>query len=89
MEAMVPTVRLFGDQPRNAARVEAGGAGIVVEPDEVSHGLGSLSPEGALRIRTAVEHVQANGAFRAAAARVAAELRQLPPVDDVLDALLA
>jgi hypothetical protein len=74
LEAGVPlvVVPLFADQPHNAVRVAAVGAGIVSSLD---------------RIRSSVEHVLEDAAFRDAAEAVAAEMRGLAPVDGFLDEL--
>jgi hypothetical protein len=72
---------LFADQPHNARRIEQLGAGIALE-----RGL-----EGVAELAEAVEEVIDDGSYRAAAARVAAEVRSLPPVEGapyVLRALL-
>jgi UDP:flavonoid glycosyltransferase YjiC (YdhE family) len=60
-------VPLFADQPSNGARVGVVGAGVTVPMDG---------------IRAGVERVLGNDSYRAAAARVADEMRRLPPVDD-------
>jgi UDP:flavonoid glycosyltransferase YjiC (YdhE family) len=62
-------VPLFADQPYNAARVAAAGAGVVAPLDGIAASL-----EGVLGDRR----------FRAGAQRVAAEMRGLPPVADLL-----
>jgi UDP-glucoronosyl and UDP-glucosyl transferase len=63
-------VPLFGlDQHTNAHRMEVVGAGVAV-PD------GATAP---LRVRSAVEHVLSDGAYRLAARRVADEIARLPP----------
>lgn len=60
-------VPLFADQPWNAARTAVVGAGVVAPMDG---------------IRAGIERVLADGSYRAAAGRVADELRGYPPVDD-------
>jgi UDP:flavonoid glycosyltransferase YjiC (YdhE family) len=67
-------VPLFADQPYNAARVAALGAGVATDPTGV---------------RAAVERVLAEPAFRAAAGRVALEAQGLPPIDAAPAALEA
>jgi UDP:flavonoid glycosyltransferase YjiC (YdhE family) len=61
-------VPLFADQPDNARRVAAVGAGVVSEP----------SPE---PLAAAISEVLANGSYQEAASRVAAEMASLPPAD--------
>jgi UDP:flavonoid glycosyltransferase YjiC (YdhE family) len=65
-------VPLFGDQPFNASRVAIAGAGVVASLDG---------------IRTAVELVLEDPAYRAAAQRASEEMRALPAVDTFLDRL--
>jgi UDP:flavonoid glycosyltransferase YjiC (YdhE family) len=69
-------VPLFADQPANAERVEASGAGFVAPPD-------------AGAIHTLLGRVLADPACAEAAQRIAAELRDHPPVDAAVDALEA
>jgi MGT family glycosyltransferase len=66
-------VPLFADQPYNAARVEGTGAGIAVT---------SPTADG---IRRAVETVLADGSYRTAAGRVAAEMRAHPPASAAVE----
>jgi UDP:flavonoid glycosyltransferase YjiC (YdhE family) len=70
LAAGVPSVVIpgFADQPRNAARVAALGAGIALD------GLAGLGD--------AVRRLLADDAYRAAARRVAAEVAALPSVDE-------
>jgi UDP:flavonoid glycosyltransferase YjiC (YdhE family) len=68
-------VPLFADQPLNAGRVEAVGAGLAAD---------AADPAG---IRAAVERVLAEPSFRASAARVAREAFALPPIDAVASVL--
>jgi UDP:flavonoid glycosyltransferase YjiC (YdhE family) len=73
---------IFADQPWNAERVDALGAGIAL--------MGG--PEAVGGLRDAVATLIADPAYREAAARVAEEIRALPSVDEaprVLRALLA
>jgi len=65
-------VPLFADQPYNAARVQAVGAGTVVQPP---------APPA---IAEAVLRVLEGGPYRAAAEAIAAELRSQPPVDEIV-----
>jgi UDP:flavonoid glycosyltransferase YjiC (YdhE family) len=69
-------VPLFADQPYNAQRVEAVGAGLVVEPR-------------AEAIRAAVLRILEDNSFRLSARLMAAEIRLLPSADRVLAGLLA
>jgi MGT family glycosyltransferase len=73
---------LFADQPHNARRVAELGAGIALE----------RGPAGVAELTEAVEVLLDDASYRAAAARVEAEVRTLPPVDGapyVLRGLLA
>jgi UDP:flavonoid glycosyltransferase YjiC (YdhE family) len=64
-------IPLFADQPWNAERVAALGAGIALEG-----GMDSVPGIG-----QAVHRVLTESSFRAAAQDVAADMRALPPVD--------
>jgi UDP:flavonoid glycosyltransferase YjiC (YdhE family) len=66
--AVVP---LFADQPWNAERVDALGAGIALDG----------GPEAIARLRDAVVRLTGDPGYRSAAQRIAAEMRALPPVD--------
>ncbi len=66
--AVVP---LFADQPWNAERVDALGAGIAL----------GRGPEAVARLREAVVRLIGDPAYRASAQRIAAETHALPPVD--------
>jgi len=78
LAAGVPAVVLprFADQPRNAERVAALGAGIAL-------------PDGPAELAAAVRRVLAEPSFRAAARRAQAEIAALPAVDEAPAALLA
>ena len=87
LAAGVPLVvtPLFADQPQNARRVAAVGAGLAVGPRD----------EGAMRsaidaadLRDAIAAVVEDDAYARAAAGIAADIRALPPADEAL-ALLA
>jgi len=65
-------VPLFADQPFNAIRITATGAGLHATVDEIG---------------TRLERVLADPAYRKGAERLAAELRSLPPVERFLDDL--
>ena len=69
-------VPLFADQPHNADRVAAVGAGLA---------LAGPDPAG---LRTAVERVLAEPDFGRAARRIAGEIAALPPVDAAVAALV-
>jgi UDP-glucoronosyl and UDP-glucosyl transferase len=66
------TVPLFGDQPANGLRVALAGAGVVAPIMELGR---------------SIERVLERESYPAAARRVAAEMRSLPPVDDFLERL--
>jgi UDP:flavonoid glycosyltransferase YjiC (YdhE family) len=70
-------VPLFADQPFNAARVEAVGAGLVVAPPEPGE------------LAAAVSRVVTDPPFGVAARAVAAEMRSHPPAGDAVAALCA
>ena len=72
LAAGVPSVVIpgFADQPRNAERVAALGAGIALAPDAPAD------------LGDAVRRLLAEPSYRAAARRVAAEVAALPSVDD-------
>jgi hypothetical protein len=74
LAAGVPLVvtPLFADQPYNGARVAAAGAGLSLTPG---------SPRAA-ELREALSKVLEDGAYRAAARRIAAEIAALPPVEE-------
>ena len=68
---------LFLNQPNNARSVDAAGAGIAVfDPDSWT-------------LRSAMERVLSDGAMRLAARRIAAEIAEMPSVDDAVDVMLA
>ena len=74
LAAGVPLVvaPLFADQPHNAERVAAAGAGLALPTRTTS----------AEALRSALARVLEQPAFRAAARRVAAEIAALPAIDD-------
>lgn len=76
--AGVPLVLLprFADQPANAHRVAEAGAGIAVDPTD------------AAAIRTAVGKVLTDMSYRAAAGRIADQLRTQPELDAVVAQLV-
>jgi UDP:flavonoid glycosyltransferase YjiC (YdhE family) len=79
LQAGVPQVLvpLFADQPLNARRVAAVGAGVALNGGPAAIG----------ELRDAVEGLLTNGTARAAAGRVADDIAALPPVHEV-EALL-
>ena len=83
----VVAVPLFADQPANAERVAAAGAGVLVRPDGGDIEARIATADLARRIRAAVVRVLTDTSYRDGAARVAAELRTLPGVEDVLSAV--
>jgi UDP:flavonoid glycosyltransferase YjiC (YdhE family) len=78
-EAAVPMVVVpqFADQPDNADRVAAVGAGIVV-------GGGEAAPATAGEVRAAVNGVLTEPSYREAAGAIAGEIAALPPVDEAV-----
>jgi UDP:flavonoid glycosyltransferase YjiC (YdhE family) len=78
-------VPLFGDQPDNARRVEAVGAGVVVWPEGEDDAMRSgLDPEA---LRDAVATVLDDPAYGRVAGELAAEMAALPPADEALGLL--
>ena len=65
---------LFADQPYNGRRVQEVGAGVSVAPDPAA-------------LQAGIETVLGYGSYRAAAARIAEEMRGQSPVDDAFSAL--
>jgi UDP:flavonoid glycosyltransferase YjiC (YdhE family) len=80
LAAGVPSVIVpqFADQPINAARVEAIGAGVRV-------GMGGTATVDAESVRAAVLRVLSEPRFRLRARRVAEEMAALPPADDAVE----
>lgn len=79
---------LLADQPTNARLVEQAGAGIVVAPTGgAADTMGLPGPADVPRLRSAIEAVLADPSYRAAAQRVAAEMRAQPTAAETLDAL--
>jgi UDP:flavonoid glycosyltransferase YjiC (YdhE family) len=80
-------VPLFADQPDNARRVAAIGAGVAVEPGDEAprEPVRSTIDTGALR--AAIEAALEDPTYRRSAERVADEMRALPPTDAALAAL--
>jgi UDP:flavonoid glycosyltransferase YjiC (YdhE family) len=86
LAAGVPLVvtPLFADQPQNGARVAAVGAGVVVEPRDGEAMRSAVDPAD---LRDAIAAVLADDGYGAAAGRIAAEIRELPPADAALAVL--
>jgi UDP:flavonoid glycosyltransferase YjiC (YdhE family) len=68
-------VPLFADQPYNARRVEEVGAGLALEPTDLS------------RLADAVRAVLADRSFRDSAGVIARETSRLPTVDSATEVL--
>jgi UDP:flavonoid glycosyltransferase YjiC (YdhE family) len=79
LAAGVPMVAvpMFADQPHNARRIAAVGAGL------------ALSKPDARVLRAAIERVLADAEHRRVARRIAEEIATLPTADDVVDVLVA
>jgi UDP:flavonoid glycosyltransferase YjiC (YdhE family) len=78
-------VPLFADQPLNARRVAAVGAGVALEaPAADGPPMPDVDPG---ELRAAIEAVLDDPAYAEAAGRIATEIRALPPTDKALDAL--
>jgi UDP:flavonoid glycosyltransferase YjiC (YdhE family) len=86
LAAGVPLVvtPLFADQPQNGRRVAAVGAGLVVEPHDEGAIRGAVNPAA---LHDAIAIVLADETFQHAASRIAAEIRELPPVDEALSVI--
>jgi MGT family glycosyltransferase len=72
----IVAVPLFADQPHNAQRVVAVGAGVTAQPDS-------------RHIRDCIARVLENESYRAAAKHVAAEMRSNPSTDAAVESLAA
>jgi hypothetical protein len=86
LAAGVPLVvaPLFADQPLNARRVAAVGAGIVVEPRDDGALRSAVDPAD---LHDAIAAVLADDAYGHAAGAVASDIRELPPADQALTVL--
>jgi UDP:flavonoid glycosyltransferase YjiC (YdhE family) len=84
LTAGVPLVVVpqFADQPDNAARVAATGAGIALDG-------GEAAPPTADELRAAVTAVLTEPGYRHGATALATEIAALPPADDAIDLLAA
>ncbi|MEJ2889306.1 glycosyltransferase [Actinomycetospora aeridis] len=74
---------LFADQPDNARRVAAIGAGVAVGSGALD---GTVDPAD---LRRAITEVLADPAYAGAARRVADEIHALPPVDEAVEVITA
>jgi UDP:flavonoid glycosyltransferase YjiC (YdhE family) len=91
LAAGVPLVLcpLFADQGANARVVQAAGAGLVVASTEsTAGGLRTLTPDDVASLRTGIECVLGDPAYRCAAGRAAAEIAAMPELNDVVTDLL-
>jgi UDP:flavonoid glycosyltransferase YjiC (YdhE family) len=88
LAAGVPLVvaPLFADQPQNACRVAAVGAGVVVEPRDDGAIRSAVDPAD---LHDAIAAVLADDAYRRAAGGVASDIRELSPADEALAVLAA
>jgi UDP:flavonoid glycosyltransferase YjiC (YdhE family) len=89
MVAGVPlaVVPLFADQPHNARRVAALGAGVALGMDAVAAAFGSDGLDRSAGMAGAVRALLSQPGYRAAAGAVAAEIAALPPVDAAVPVL--
>ncbi len=85
----VVIVPMFADQFANGDRVAAAGAGAVVHRDPLGAGRRPLGLGDAPHVADAIETVRSDPSFAAAAGRIAGEMASVPPVDTLLDDLLA
>lgn len=76
---------LFADQPVNAARIAALGAGIRVPPPDGA-AASAIEPSD---LRQAVDRVLSDPTFARAARRLADEIAALPPIDGAVDVIIA
>jgi UDP:flavonoid glycosyltransferase YjiC (YdhE family) len=91
LAAGVPVVicPLFADQPRNGAAVQRAGAGLVVAgAEEATGALRGLGPHDVAPLRASIEQVLGDPSYRTAAARVAAEMAQMPTLDGLVERLV-
>jgi UDP:flavonoid glycosyltransferase YjiC (YdhE family) len=85
----VVVVPVFADQFENGRRIAQAGAGVMIDSDPPHGGeRGVIGDHDVPWITAAIEAVLASATYRAAAARIAAEMGTEPTVDEVLDALL-
>jgi UDP:flavonoid glycosyltransferase YjiC (YdhE family) len=81
-------VPLFADQPDNARRVAAVGAGVAVEPGDDAPREAVRSTVDPSALRAAIEAVLADPEYRRSALRIAEEMRALAPPDAALAAVV-
>jgi MGT family glycosyltransferase len=86
LAAGVPLVvtPLFADQPQNGRRIAAVGAGLVVEPQDEGAIRSAVDPAA---LHDAIATVLEDEMFSQVASRIAAEIREMPPVDEALGLL--
>jgi UDP:flavonoid glycosyltransferase YjiC (YdhE family) len=86
LAAGVPLVvtPLFADQPQNGRRIAAVGAGLVVEPHDDGAIRSAVDPAA---LRDAIATVLADDGFRQVARGIAAEICEMPAVDEALSVL--
>ena len=80
-------VPLFADQPENARRVDAVGAGIAVPPDPSAPPEPIRSSLEPIPLGAAIEAVLAEPGYGRTARALAAEMQALPPTDTALAAI--
>jgi MGT family glycosyltransferase len=92
LAAGVPVVvaPLFGGQLTNGASVVAAGAGVMVDTTDARDGdRQPLRDEDCARLRSAIDEVRSDHLYRERARAIADEMAGHPPVESVLDDLLA
>jgi UDP:flavonoid glycosyltransferase YjiC (YdhE family) len=77
-------VPLFGDQPDNASRIEAVGAGVVIWPEPGGPPVPIRTSIDPTPLREAVETVLGDPAYARVASELAGEMAALPSTDEVL-----
>ncbi len=90
LAAGVPLVicPLFADQPQNGRAVQDAGAGIVLPGyEDAAGGVRTLGPEHVGPLRESIEEVLNAPAYRRAARRLAAEIADMPTLDELVKPL--
>jgi UDP:flavonoid glycosyltransferase YjiC (YdhE family) len=90
LAAGVPVVicPLFADQPRNGRAVQEAGAGVVLAGENgVAGGLRGLGPRDVHALRARIEEVLHEPEYGAAARRIAAEIADMPSLEDAVQRL--